>query len=459
MASKLVTILLISLVLFFNYDEQKGFIAANTGNSWIVGMSQEFDDINVQPGVITKDSEEYIYVAGQCSFKNDPVDSHSAGIFVAKYNSEGEQVWHKSWRSHWSCGITGITADSVNNIYIVGYDGSFSLEIPGYNDPRINQPWGSKIGFLIKIDIDGQSTLIDTWEAYHDPEGGPRQIHKICCDLYDNIYIISEVYNFRKYNSDGQLLWAVQSGVFQTDIAIDDFGNIYLIGFYYNLGQWQPEADFQYDIDQEHQQSIIVVKFDPDHDVIWYKYWPVDLIYTYPNLCIRSNYFYIADKFVKPFDFNADGNPGNENDTAYSRGSYISKFDLDGNYLWTTTWESPYSDTKAIDSDACGNIYLMGIYSGQGDFNSEFRTDDSTEGWYICKFDEDGNIQNLVTWCTKSDWIYIWPFDLECDQCDLLYVTTNTDWNLYIDNNVLKYNLGIPNDSGYIIKLNLPNLH
>jgi hypothetical protein len=89
---------------------------------------------------------------------------------------------------------------------------------------------------------------------------------------------------------------------------------------------------------------------------------------------------YIAGTFHATVDFDPSENIDNhiipENDLAYyyGYGFYISKYDKDGNYQWTRTGNGDGNSIvvpKNIHIDGDGNVYLSGTFAGTINFGSE----------------------------------------------------------------------------------------
>lgn len=83
---------------------------------------------------------------------------------------------------------------------------------------------------------------------------------------------------------------------------------------------------------------------------------------------ITGNIF-TTGAFVDTVDFD----PGDETFNLISNGNYdayIQKLDSDGNFIWAKSIGNLYSeDALSIISDASGNLYVTGSYSGTVDFN------------------------------------------------------------------------------------------
>jgi hypothetical protein len=107
----------------------------------------------------------------------------------------------------------------------------------------------------------------------------------------------------------------------------------------------------------------------------------------------------VTGSFTQSIDF--DPGPGIEEYTAnddWEEGdTFLSKFDLNGDFIWTRTWGSVrWDDGFAVMCDSLDNIYVLGEYSDTVDFDPGPGVDLHTAGWYwgevfLSKFPPDGS--------------------------------------------------------------------
>ncbi len=113
---------------------------------------------------------------------------------------------------------------------------------------------------------------------------------------------------------------------------------------------------------------------------------------------------YVVGSFMETVDFD----PGNGEDWhfAFECGSYISKFNIRGDFIWARTWDNNYGGLDVIDLgiDDAGNIFITGGFRGTVDFDPGPGTDWRTSpgisrspDTYICKYDINGNYLKVIT--------------------------------------------------------------
>ncbi len=137
-------------------------------------------------------------------------------------------------------------------------------------------------------------------------------------------------------------------------VAVDKSGNIYITG--------------------ESQYDMIIRKYDADGKVIWTKY------YNNPGN---------GDNKSKDISVDNGGNVyviGSEyrNDLRQNYNIYIRKYDTNGNFLWSRTYNSPDNGADqglGIAVDNAGNVYVVG-YEWQEEGNT----------LWFGKYDSDGNL-------------------------------------------------------------------
>jgi hypothetical protein len=196
---------------------------------------------------LTLDSSENLYVAGYSNTPSIGTDASGVqsahGMFLAKYNSSGDQSWAVRFDAVQECsGCSAdfqhneVALDSSGNIYIIGqtnssFEGETNLN---YHD-----------AFLIKTNSSG----VKQWAKQFGGTGvdGGRGI---TIDSNDNIYVTgyassvmdpsltsvsgSHAVFVQKYDTSGNVGWTKQIFTSASDypeaIANDSSGNVYVVG-------------------------------------------------------------------------------------------------------------------------------------------------------------------------------------------------------------------------------------
>jgi hypothetical protein len=260
-----------------------------------------------------------------------------------KYDSEGNQMWYRTWGGSGNEKGTSVVLDNNSEyLYFIGETDSFGA---GGND-----------GFLVKYDLDGNQVWNRTWGGYQDDAG-----FRIAVDDLGNCYIAGIIDSnsddyfsgnafLIKFDSVGTPLWNQTLGGPSIDVAADvaiDSGNNCYLACIFGFGAG---FDFTY--------FIFIAKYTTGGTQLWNRTCGPG---TCEGLVIdKMNNFYIL---------------------AYWD-CVVYKFDSNGNQLWSRIWNDRCVGTDiAIDND--NNCYL----TGSGDIDEYFKTDLCA---FIVKLNSDG---------------------------------------------------------------------
>jgi gliding motility-associated-like protein len=149
-----------------------------------------------------------------------PGIGNSSQMFLAKYNQAGTCMWV---RSDGNAAGSGVGLDYNSNVYVTGsgfliskYDssGNFQWSIP----PPANSPGG------YSLVVDRKNNVYIAGFFSSDVTFASTTLN--CIGIYD-IFVV-------KYDEDGNFQWVQQYGTPEvediSDMAVDDFGNVFIIG-------------------------------------------------------------------------------------------------------------------------------------------------------------------------------------------------------------------------------------
>jgi len=253
---------------------------------WIKQLGSAGEDYSAD---LATDGKGNVYLTGSTS---GALEGRSAGgfdIWVAKYDLEGNQQWIQQFGSVEREGATAIATDSQGNVYLTGWtagvlagssSGGDDIWIAKY-DSKGNQQWIKQLGSADEdhtagIATDGQGNVYlagwtagmlaedstgedDIWLAKYDLEGNQLWISQfgsptrdrstaIATDGQGNVYLTGWTAGalaghsagetdtwIAKYDAEGNQLWVDQFGSADEDrawaIAIDSDNNAYLAGW------------------------------------------------------------------------------------------------------------------------------------------------------------------------------------------------------------------------------------
>jgi hypothetical protein len=297
------------------------------------------------------DGEDNIYLTGLTSgsFEGQTCVKTSGGIcsgdiFVTKLDKNGGHVWTIQWGSDQIDGASGIALDNKGNIIIAGAS-------RGSIDDAVNT---------------GGNTCRSVANGFNDSGELP------CYDTY-----------LAKISPSGEKLWAKMWGTDRWDegsaVAVDAENFIYVTGI-----SAVAQVDGNGKTKTVDVQSYLT-KFDADGEIIWTQHWGTD-----------------EDDYALAVAVDNNGNPvvcgktkgslpNNSNKGEYD--IYIMKFDNDGTMLWTTQYGTDKSEeANRIEIDPAGNIYIGGHSKGNIDGQTNAGNPlVATEDPFVSKFDSNGN--------------------------------------------------------------------
>jgi len=175
--------------------------------------------------------------------------------FIAKYDQDGNKLWHKLLASSNSDYIRAMAIDSFGNIY-VGGNSSVSLFGETTQD--------SLDAFIAKYDQDG-NILWHKWLASNTWKTTMNLETDSVGNLYSSYENPSHNVNLVKYDQDGKKLWYKPGVDYSEDayyaLAVDIEDNIYVSG-----STGTPISD-----EPLGRQDAFIVKYDQDGNKLWHQ--------------------------------------------------------------------------------------------------------------------------------------------------------------------------------------------
>ncbi|HYV93175.1 MAG TPA: T9SS type A sorting domain-containing protein [Chitinophagales bacterium] len=349
--------------------------------------------------LITSDDSGNVYITG---FFGDTVDfdpgpgifnllsAGSSDIFICKLDSDGNFIWAKSLGGSLNDVGTSIAIDAFGNkdIYTTGsfkgtadFDpssGIFNLTSVGFSDIFIsklnssgNLAWARSIGGTVNdhgvsVAVDpsanGDVYIAGSFGSTVDFDPGPG-LFNLTSAGYSDIFIC-------KLDSSGNFIWAKRIGGINDEtilsISFDPINsNLYTTGYFESTVDFDPGPGTSY-LTSVQQQDIFISKFDSAGNLIWAKgmggvaedvgtsivHDPVD------------NGVYITGYFSYTVDFNPG--PGTFNLDAvspYPSDIFVSKLDLDGNFVWAKS-AGGFSDDEgwSVAVNSTGDLFVAGRF-------------------------------------------------------------------------------------------------
>lgn len=313
-------------------------INSNKDVLWLKSIEADFcygNKIDVKT-----DDNGNIYLTAQINSK----------IFIAKYDSNGNELWINNFNNENYGYGTSISFDQEDNIYVAGSDG-----------------WSF---FFAKLDKNGQLIWKKSeWYNYSDA----ISISDIKTDRFGNIYftgyftinslklddnitLTNTSSNYRwclfgKMDSNGNFVWAknFQGTVGEVPkLSLSRNDEIIITGSYrYNL---KIENETIETVASNNWNASFLSKFNINGNLIWLKKGGMNNIDNEGDKILDSKVdfegnIYTTGGFYGYGDY-------------YGYNTYIEKYSNEGNRIWRYNNKQSYS--KAIDIDNLGNLYHTG---------------------------------------------------------------------------------------------------
>ena len=309
-----------------------------------------------------------VYVTGNTTGGlGDNTNQGGVDVYLAKYDTDGDQEWIKQFGTLTFEDYTSVTTDTSGNIYLSGH----TIGGLAGDNQNVGQVLGQGVDggipstdpYVFKFDSDGNElwrtqlgtvTLDDNWGVVIDQDGNVFLGGNTKGDFGGENASSAGEYDawLVKLDQDGQEEWVQQFGTpdydFLWDIETDSMGNLYATGW--TLGDLSGENSGSYD--------AWLAKYDTDGNQLWIKQFGTD-----------------GDD--APF---ADGIEIDSNDnlflTGYTDGAlvvvnagsydaWVAQYDKDGNQQWIQQFGTPDYDTAStVSADTLGNLYVSGITNG-----------------------------------------------------------------------------------------------
>ena len=253
-----------------SYDAAYDHEVAIDGNDNVYVTGSYYGTVDFDPGLEVDEHISY---------------GHTFDIFLSKFDSNGEFQWALTWGGPFLDGGYGVASDGGGNIYVTGcFDGNVDFN-PGQETVEYISN-GERDVFLCKFDSNGEFQWACTWGGASNDVG-----YNVAVDGNDNVYVtgnysgtvdfdpglgvdehisygnISDVF-LSKFNSSGELLWALTWGGYSCDrsfgIAVDGIGNSYVTGDFRHTVDFDPGPGIDEQISHSCFQDIFLSKFPPD---------------------------------------------------------------------------------------------------------------------------------------------------------------------------------------------------
>ncbi len=362
----------------------------NFGNVYVVG-SFNGDTITFGSFELTKkDTGNYDY---------------DYDMFIAKYDTTGNLIWAKSVGGNSLDNANTVIADAFGNIYIVGtfYSNSiiFGSDTLTHSGMFVVK-YDSDGNALWAKNANGSTSVGAVFVAINPVNnnvcvvGGFRD--SISLDSFPLISNGGDDMFIAEYDTSGNVIWAKSAGGYNNDgaisVAIDNLGYPYVLGSFnssvilfggYNLMNTSPPST-----------DLFIAKYDTLGNVLWAKNAEgVGTEFPCSISIDTSGNTYITGYYTSPLTFGTTTLPYLD----YAD-IFLAKYNSEGNVLWAKSVNTNMDERSySIAVNTSGNVYITGLfYNNSISFDSNILYINGTSGssdMFLAKLDAIASIEDI----------------------------------------------------------------
>lgn len=207
-----------------------------------------------------------------------------------------------------------------------------------------------------------------------------------------------------KLNSTGALVWVLRFGAANNDvangIALDPSGNILITGSFLNIVDFDPGAGVVTlnNASGSSGSDIYVLKLTANGNFVWVKQFGGNVENQVGNKITTDAAGNVYSTGVSRAVIDFDPGPGTANlgVAGTSPSFYVSKLDVNGNYVWAKVMGTSGSLAYGLDIEvsSVGDVYSCGYFGGTIDFDpgaGSYSQTSPTNNGFVHKFDVNGN--------------------------------------------------------------------
>ncbi len=354
------------------------------------------------------DPDGNVYIVGGTTGSSGGDNAGLRDALVTKYDSQGNLLWTKEFGTTRSDTISSIAVDNQGNFYLAGLTEG---DLAGSKQATVSDSW------VAKYDSNGNQQWIQQFG-----EASISQAYSIAVDDNSNVFVsgitvgpsdasfVQDNAWVTKYDTNGSQQWFTNIGVPDSftesyGLTVGNDGSVYATGW--TLGDLAGQNAGQYD--------NWVGKLDNNTgQVQWVNQSGTsDYEWSWSNATDSQGNVYTTGWTL--------GDLGGPNAGSYD--AFLSKYDSQGNQLWTQQFGTSGDDEAFhINIDSNDNIFLTGYTDG----NLGGTSAGSSDAW-VAKYDTNGN----QAWITQFGTPEIeQAYGITSDNTGNLYVTGVTEGSL-----------------------------
>lgn len=369
-------------------------------------------------------------------------------VFLANYDASGNYIWAKSMGGSGSEGPNSLARDGAGNLFITGQFAATADFDPGVGAANLTSAGGNDL-FFAKYDALGNYIWAKRIGGVNNDVG-----NGVSVDASNNVYLTGYYGNttdfdpgagtatvvgfggtdifVAKYDNSGNYQWAKGMGTSGDEggigITVDGSGNAYIVGNFVGTIDYDPGAGTA-SLASAGGNDIFVGKYDASGNYVWAKRMGSTSGDVGFGVAVdASNNVYVGGYFTGTVDFDPGAGTANMVAGGTLTNGFALKLDNTGSYTWAGL-QGAYSNAamadqgRSVATDALGNTYITGYFSGTADFDPgaslAYLTSAGGNDIYIAKYDASGN--------------YVWAKSLGGTGADVGYdIAADASGNVYV---------------------------
>jgi len=382
-------------------------VSDNNNNQYFVGDFQGTVDFDPGVGV------------------NNMTAISSFDEFLVKVDDQGNFIWSRHFPV---ATIFDIQFDAANNLYIIGtFENTVDFD-PGISTFNLSSN-GSLDAFLLKLDASGNFIHAISFGGI-----SADQPFSIDLDENENVYVTGQFANtvdfnpgpslfeltsagdtdsfLAKYGSNLDFQWVMQMGGTVSDGENANLtynnGYVYFTGVFRGTADINPTAVVQ-SATSAGDRDIYIGKIDTTGAFVWvyaiggpFSDSPRDI------KCDNAGNVLVTGHYRGTVDFDPGAGTSSFASVGFGSDSFILKLDASGDYLWNSSFGSSTAsdNTRTMAIDSLDNIYTVGWFSGNGDFDPGAGTTTLTSAGsndaYLLALNANGDFVNVYQFSGAS---------------------------------------------------------
>ena len=289
-------------------------------------------------------------------------------------------------------------------------------------------------GNSISIDDNGNVFTVGTFSDTVDFDNG-MGVYNLISNGMQDMFI-------SKLDSNGNFIWAKNIGGADNDrvssIVLDDFGNMYITGFFRGLVDFDPNIGSTTLttalVGGNYVSNIFICKLNNNGSFIWVKSMEGYGYSTGLSISIDNHMnVYTTGYFKSVVDFDPGSSVFYLSSISSKKNIFISKLDSNGDFIWVKHIESANDAMGGyIYIDDLGNIYTTGCYRGTADFDPDTSIynlasiNSFNYQVFLTKMDSSGNLlwaRNIAGAINQMSYHYDWGKTFAIDDSYNIYLT------------------------------------